>query len=664
VGLRKRLLVPGVGLTLASTAIAGLVAWWGVRKITTIAVNASTQLSDSDLRHVASDMVAMCDSSTAMLSRTAKINLRLARDVLERSGGMHLSGRDKVTWSAVNQFTKATIPVELPKAMVGDDWLGQVRDFEEAVPVVDEVARNTDGTCTIFQKMNKDGDMLRVATSVAGSGGKRAIGTFIPVVNPDGQRNPVLESVLAGKKFTGRAFVVNQWYSAAYEPIASSSGEIVGMLYTGIPEMIATDPIRKTMLRIKVGKTGYVYVLNAAGAARGHYVVSKGGQRDGEDIWDSRDLDGRLFIQEICRKALALGPGELGTERYSWKNPGDAAAKRKIAAFQYYRPWDWVVAVGLPEDEYNEIPVAIASVSTKSVTALLLAALLAALAAAAIWFWVSRRIAGQIEPIVRDLEESAQQTTSAAEQICVSSQGLAQGASEQAASIHETFESTARIQAIAQANAGNTQTAFKLMETAAREIVRTNSTLEQMSVSMAEIATSSRSVSRVIGTIDEIAFQTNILALNASIEAARAGSAGAGFAVVADEVRNLAQRSADAAHETESVIKEAVDKSSRGKTTLDGMAGAVHKLITSAEQVKRLVDNVSTTSAEQLRGITQLTKAMDEMQRTTQAAAAHAEESAAAGEQLSAQANSMHSVSRRLREVIGGKGLRAAPDRG
>jgi len=246
----------------------------------------------------------------------------------------------------------------------------------------------------------------------------------------------------------------------------------------------------------------------------------------------------------------------------------------------------------------------------------------------------------------------------AAEQISGSSQGLAQGAVQQAASVQDTYSASAKIHSIAEANAATARAAFELMDSASREIVHTNQTLAQMSGSISEIASSSKQVAAVIGTIDQIAFQTNILALNASIEAARAGAAGAGFGVVATEVRNLALRSAAAAHDTGAVIETALIKAQAGKNTLEGMSNAVGALIGTAEQVKALVEKVNVTSKEQLAGTRHFTRAMEQVQRLANETAARAEEGASAGEQLTAQAQSMRSLSRRLNAVISGRKVR------
>ena len=141
--------------------------------------------------------------------------------------------------------------------------------------------------------------------------------------------------------------------------------------------------------------------------------------------------------------------------------------------------------------------------------------------------------------------------------------------------------------------------------------------------------------------IDEIAFQTNILALNAAVEAARAGEAGMGFAVVADEVRNLAQRCAQAAKDTASLIEESIAKSNDGKSKVDQVAAAIREITEESTTIKTLVDEVNLGSQEQARGMEQIGKAITQMEQVTQKTAANAEESASAAEELNAQSESL-----------------------
>jgi methyl-accepting chemotaxis protein len=169
---------------------------------------------------------------------------------------------------------------------------------------------------------------------------------------------------------------------------------------------------------------------------------------------------------------------------------------------------------------------------------------------------------------------------------------------------------------------------------------------------MKDINTSSEKISKIIKVIDEIAFQTNILALNAAVEAARAGEAGMGFAVVADEVRNLAQRSAQAAKDTSQLIEESISCSQQGQTSLQQVAEAIHGITDSAIKVRVLVDEVKLSSQEQAHGVDQISKAMSQMEQVTQKAASGAEESAAAGEELNAQAETMRHVVSEIHAMV------------
>jgi methyl-accepting chemotaxis protein/methyl-accepting chemotaxis protein-1 (serine sensor receptor) len=273
--------------------------------------------------------------------------------------------------------------------------------------------------------------------------------------------------------------------------------------------------------------------------------------------------------------------------------------------------------------------------------------------------YVVHQICRQLRQTVTELGEGSVQTASAASQVSSSSQSLAQGASEQAASLEETSASSEEINSIARKNTENSQSASAEMAKAAQLVGETNARLEHMVASMKDITESSQKISKIIKVIDEIAFQTNILALNAAVEAARAGEAGMGFAVVADEVRNLAQRSAQAAKDTASLIEESIEKSTTGGRNLDLVAEGVQAITASTSQVKTLVDEVNLGSAEQARGIEQIAKAITQMEQVTQKTAANAEESAAAAEELNAQSETLETVVERLAAMVGGGGSEA-----
>jgi len=325
-------------------------------------------LAKDDLTHIAENVYRMCAQTQELQQQKVDANLVAARDVLDRTGATSFAA-ERVTWNAVNQFTKDTTTVDLPRFMVGELWTGQNPDLAVPTPVVDEVMRLTGATCTIFQRMDEAGSMLRVATNVAKLDNTRAIGTYIPATQPDGSPNPVVSTLLEGKTFRGRAFVVNAWYVTAYEPITAADGSVVGALYVGVKEESSTA-LRNGIMSIKIGKTGYVYVLNAKGSTRGHYVISAGGKRDGEDIWNAKDADGRLFIQDICAIATGLAPGQTAETTYPWKNAADPKPRKKIVKLAYFAPWDWVIGAGSYEDEFYHVADEIEAKSDETIAAM------------------------------------------------------------------------------------------------------------------------------------------------------------------------------------------------------------------------------------------------------------------------------------------------------
>jgi len=155
---------------------------------------------------------------------------------------------------------------------------------------------------------------------------------------------------------------------------------------------------------------------------------------------------------------------------------------------------------------------------------------------------------------------------------------------------------------------------------------------------MQDIHHSSKQISDIIGVIDGIAFQTNILALNAAVEAARAGEQGRGFAVVATEVRQLAQRSAQAAREIKALIEASVGKVAAGTTLVDRAGDAMHDIVSSVQRVTEVIAGITTASTEQNREIQDISDAIRALDQMTQQNAALVEQSAAASENLKAQA--------------------------
>ncbi len=274
-----------------------------------------------------------------------------------------------------------------------------------------------------------------------------------------------------------------------------------------------------------------------------------------------------------------------------------------------------------------------------------------------LFFFLARRgIAGLYRPIRRvsqQLNLGAEEVNSAAAQIATASQSLAEAASEQAASLEETSSALEELAAQTRSNAENARKANEVSQQARQAAATGDKTVEQLNHAMEAINESAAQIGRIIKVIEEIAFQTNLLALNAAVEAARAGEHGKGFAVVADEVRSLAQRTAEASREITALIEDSVNKAKEGSVVTAEVGKALSAIVADVAQVTELITSIAQASEEQAQGVEQINAAVAQMDKATQRNAAGAEESASAVEQLSAQAQLVKNVAAELAALVG-----------
>ncbi len=278
-----------------------------------------------EITRILEGILTACRTQNTLLQKKVKTDLTVAKYILDQAGSCALDTKQKIHWGALNQFSKKVDSLDLPLMKIGKETIQPNKDFNKVTPFVDKITTLTGATCTIFQRMNKAGDMLRIATTVKKLDGNRAISTYIPAVNPDGEKNKVISTILDGKTYYGRAFVVNAWYITAYKPIYDTSHNLTGILYVGIKEL--EPELVKSILSSKIGKSGYVFVINS----KGKVLISRDEKFIGKNIITD------LNLQKLGEALKFKKAGEIKRLNY------DFEGREKLVVYTYYPGWDWII---------------------------------------------------------------------------------------------------------------------------------------------------------------------------------------------------------------------------------------------------------------------------------------------------------------------------------
>jgi len=593
----------------------------------------------------------LCQSRQESLLDELSHNIRVAVQLLHSAGEIHL-GSETVQWAALNQFSKKTQPVDLPKMLVGDKWFGQNTAIDKPSLVVDKVTELVGGVCTVFQRMNDQGDMLRICTNVKTRDSVRALGSYIPAIGTDqnpNEPNPVVSALMKGEAYHGMAFVVDSWYVAAYEPIFDHAHKVIGAVFVGIPRDAATSfgkGIRKGIEDIKVGTTGYVFVLGGKGAQQGSYIVSKDGKRNGENIWTSVDADGKPFIQTIVKKGLDLKTSEVGFERYSWKNEGETQSRSKIVAISYFAPWDWVICAGAYEDDLEDARIKVEKGLDLMVKVISLCAVVLCVLIGVVSFFAASNISRPIVTGVRlldgisrgdltqdvpsNLQERGDESGSLARALQATTESLRRLLTEVSEGVRTLAAASTELSSVSnQSNAGirSTSERASTVASSAEELsassISVAAGMEQATANLTNVASATEEVTSTIGEIAGNSERARSITEEASQQAQHVTGLMQELNQAAQAIGKVTEAITNISDQTKLLALNATIEAARAGAAGKGFAVVAHEIkelarqtTLATEDIKSKVNGIqgsTTATLKDLAGITSVIKQVSEI---------------------------------------------------
>jgi methyl-accepting chemotaxis protein len=465
---------------------------------------------------------------------------------------------------------------------------------------VDRFTLNTGSTATLF--VIRGEDFVRVTTSVKKQNGERAVGTVLD------RSHPGYRELRRGQSYTGYATLFGKQYMTQYEPIRDSTGEVIGALYVGldVSEVWTLSIGAKLALLTLAAATmillGYDWLLQTVILANRARPVTPFQQTETIGF----GLLGALAVSALIFVATRRG---LGTQLLEAKAAAEQLAAGDLTAQVHVDRRD---ELGQLMQAMNGISVGLAS-------------------------------------LVGNVRRASDTIALAAREIATGNADLSARTGAQAGSLEQTAATMDQLTSIVRANAEHATHANEHVASASDLAVKGGTVVGDVVTTMSFIRGSSSKIVEIISVIDTLAFQTNILALNAAVEAARAGDQGRGFAVVAAEVRSLAQRSATAAKEIKALITDSVGKVDAGGELVDQAGRNMTEIVTAVASVVALMGEISRASKEQSTGISEVNRAIGEMDEMTQQNVALVEQAAAAAASMQEQARALEDAVRVFR---------------
>lgn len=469
--------------------------------------------------------------------------------------------------------------------------------MKDKTEIIDGLKEQMDCEFTIFV-----GD-LRAYTTIQ-KNGERATGTRLS--------EELADIVLVqGKPYVGTTEIMGEKHICSYAPVKDKEGNVTGLLFSGISMADAFAQINKTVF-LSCG-AGVILILLSG------LIVS---------LFINRSVSRPL--SRLTRLAQAMEEGNLGLGQEQSLSTG-IRSKDEIGLLA-----DIFEHTILRLRSYiGEISTILESISLGNLTAVTTQDYIGDFTSIKASL---DNILGKLNDTMSQIIESSESVSSGSRQMSIGAQSLSQGAVEQSSAVEELEGTIGGIsQQVGQAAENARQASLKVTEVSSN-LLESNQKMQEMIHAMEEISDSSNEIVKIINTIETIAQQTNILALNSSVEASRAGDSGKGFAVIAKEVRELAGKSSEASKSTNSLIERSIRAVEYGTKIANETATQLAAVVEGTKEVVETTNWIADAARSQSESVSQIQERIQQIANVVQTNSATAQESAATSQELSSQA--------------------------
>jgi methyl-accepting chemotaxis protein len=572
---------------------------------------------------------------------TLEADIQTARLMLEKDGGAHQSG-SKVTWQASNEETQASSTVSVPGIRIGswqaapDSGTGPLRDISAA----------TGRATVLYERINPEGDMMTVAGAAKEIGARTELGSYIPARLPNDEPNPILQTILAGNTYKGRLYLQGGWHTVVCDPLREKVGDVFGMLCEGMDNG-GIRSLREELQANYVGANGSVAVFYVHGRDRGKLLI--------EPTGIAKATQARWF-PVILEKSKNIKDKQVDE---TTQIHDDATGADVVVRFTYFEPFDWAIAIIADSRDLQLASNSVDSGFRKLLWQTFLVGIVALAFAMLLALRMSKRLIGPMADLTIRLTSNATSIASNARQQASNVANINTSGNEIATAVNQISATSKELLRAMEQLAEDAEKTSTAANEGSRGLKSLSSSMESLSSAthtitdkLTTIRDKANKINSVVTAITKLADQTNLLSLNAAIEAEKAGEGGAGFAVVAREIRRLADQSALATMEIEQMVeamqeavssgvaqtRELTDAMDHGIHASDSISGQFGDIIQRVESMAPRYEAVHEGMQNQSEGAQQISDAMWQLTEM--------------GRQTSESVNDLNEVSHQLHEAV------------